>query len=53
MIYIDNGNSVEMFDTSKNVEKAIITLLKRDEDLNSALTDDGWEVKIVEKERIQ
>lgn len=49
MLYIDNGKTVKSFETSSKIEKAIITLLVQDENLQGFETLDGYEVKIVEK----
>lgn len=50
MIYIDNGKTVKIIDTSKRTENAILTLLKTDKDLMMAETHEGYGVDIVEEE---
>ena len=48
MLYIQNNKTVKEYYTSSKVEKAIETLLKRDENLMSSETFEGYKVKIVE-----
>ena len=47
MIYIDNGTTVEEYDTDKATEKAIATLLKQIEGMAYGESVEGCKVKVV------
>lgn len=48
-IYVDNGESVKIYQVKAKVAKAVVTLLETDDNLACSETHDGYGVVIVDK----